>query len=55
MMNEPKALQEIHRIREEIYEETKHMTPAEHTRYVKEGARKLIEEYNLKLQYEKKK
>ncbi len=31
MSNEPKAMREIHEIREKIYEEIKHMTPKEKT------------------------
>jgi hypothetical protein len=48
MMNEPKSLKEIHEIREKIYEETKHMTPAERAEYAHSEAQKLIKEYNLK-------
>ena len=53
MKNEPKALQEIHKIREEIYEDTKNMTPAERTKHASEMAKKIINKYNLKIQYEK--
>ena len=53
MRNESKALQEIHKIREEIYEETKNMTPAERTAHAAEIAKKVIKKYNLKIQYEK--
>ncbi|MCL2798247.1 MAG: hypothetical protein FWD58_09390 [Firmicutes bacterium] len=33
MMNEPNAMQEIHAIREQIYEETKNMTSEEYSAY----------------------
>ena len=53
MMNKPKALKEIHDIREKIYEETKDMTPEEKVKYTHNEAQKLIKQYNLKVQYEK--
>jgi len=52
MMNEPKALKEIHDIREKIYEETKNMTSEERVKYVHYEAQKLIKQYNLKISYE---
>jgi hypothetical protein len=51
-MNEPKALKEIHIIREKIYEETKNMTPYERAAYANAQAQILINKYNLKLEYE---
>jgi hypothetical protein len=51
-MNEPKALKEIHIIREKIYEETKNMTPSERAAYANAQAQILINKYNLKLEYE---
>ena len=54
MMNEPKALKEIHDIREEIYEETKGMTSKERVEYTHCEAQKLIKQYNLKINYENK-
>jgi hypothetical protein len=48
MMHEPKALKEIHDIREKIYEETKNMTPAERAAHAHREAQKLIEQYKLK-------
>jgi hypothetical protein len=54
MMNESKPLKEIHMIREEIYEETKGMTPSERAVYANTQAQLLINRYNLKLEYENK-
>jgi hypothetical protein len=54
MMNESKSLKEIHMIREEIYEETKDMTPSERAVYANTQAQLLINKYNLKLEYEDK-
>jgi hypothetical protein len=51
-MNEPKALKEIHDIREKIYEETKNMTLKERVKYAHCEAQKLIKQYNLKINYE---
>jgi hypothetical protein len=55
MMNEPKALKEIHDIREKIYEETKSMTSEERVNHAHLEAQKLIKQYNLKINYENKK
>ena len=52
MKNEPKALKEIHDIREKIYEETKNMTPEERANHAHHEAQKLIKQYNLKISYE---
>ena len=54
MMNEPKALKEIHEIREKIYEETKNMTPAERAAHAHNEAQKLLEKYKLTRNYERK-
>jgi hypothetical protein len=54
MNHEPKALKEVHRIRAEIYEETKNMTPSERADYANAQAQLLIEKYKLKLEYENK-
>jgi hypothetical protein len=53
-MNESKSLKEIHNIREEIYEETKNMTPAERAQYANAQAQIIIKKYNLKIKYENK-
>jgi len=52
MTNEPRALKEIHVIREKIYEETKNMTIAERTKHTNDEAKKIINEYGLNVQYE---
>ena len=54
MMNEPKALKEIHEIREQIYEETKNMTPQERAAHAHNEAQKLIQQYHLKTRFEEK-
>ena len=54
MMNEPKALKEIHVIREKIYEETKNMTLEERVKHTHSEAQKLIKQYNLNIKYENK-
>ena len=52
MRDEPKALKEIHDIREKIYEETRNMNPEERAKHAHFEAQKLIEQYNLKITYE---
>ena len=49
MANEPKAMQEIHEIREAIYEDTKDMTPDERAARTRKDAQKLITKYGLKV------
>ena len=46
-MTEPRAMREIHEIREKIYEETKNMTPDEYAEY-SERRRKEVETNMLK-------
>ena len=46
--DEPESMKEIRRIREKQYEETKDMTPEEHTEYIRKKARKVMEEFGLK-------
>jgi hypothetical protein len=54
MRNEPKEEMEIDKIREEIYEETKDMNPAERASYANGQAQNLINEYGLNVEYENK-
>jgi len=54
MMNESKALKEIHDIREKIYEETKNLTSEERVNHAHSEAQKLIKQYGLKINYETK-
>ena len=49
MTNEPRAMKEIHEIRLQIYEETKHMTPEEQTDLTRREAQALIEKFDLKV------
>ena len=42
LANEPEALREVHAIRLKIRDETKEMTPAEHTAYFKGSAARLF-------------
>ena len=49
MTNEPRAMREIHEIREKLYEETKKMTPEEHTVWTHERSRALLEQYGIQL------
>ena len=48
MFREPKAMREIHKIQEKIYEEEKGMTSEQRLRRVKESARKVMEQYGIK-------
>ena len=50
-MNEPRAMKEIHDIRLQIYEETKHMTPEEQTELTRKEAQTLIDKFGLKIKY----
>ena len=49
MTNEPRAMKEIHEIREKIYEDTKHLTPEEQTELTRREAQALIEKHGLKI------
>jgi hypothetical protein len=42
IVDEPMALREIHAIRLRIHDETKDLTPEEHTAYFKEGAEQFL-------------
>ena len=46
-MNEPRAMKEIHDIRLQIYEDTKHMTPEEQTELTRKEAQALIDKFGL--------
>jgi len=50
MMNEPKAMKEIHEIREKIYEKTKNMTPSEYNAWVHKRSQALLDRYGIKLE-----
>ena len=51
MANEPRAMREIHEIREKIYEDTKHMTPEEQTEFTRREAQALIDKFGLKIKH----
>lgn len=46
---EPKAMREIHKIREEMYEEMRNMTTEERVRKIKREAEACKKEFGLKL------
>jgi hypothetical protein len=48
-MNEPRAMREIHEIRDRIYEETKGMTQAERAALTRREAQEMIDKYGLKV------
>jgi hypothetical protein len=47
IVNEPMPLREVHAIRLMLYDETKDMTPEEHTAYINRQTDKVIEQYGL--------
>jgi hypothetical protein len=47
--NEPRALREIHEIREQIFEETKNLSPEERAERRNKIGREIAERYNLKI------
>ena len=48
-MKEPKTMQELHKIRGELYNETKHLSLKEKMEYIHKEAEAVKKEYNLKL------
>ena len=48
MFKEPKAMREIHKIQEKLYEERKKLTSEQEIRLIKESARKMREKYSIK-------
>jgi biotin synthase-like enzyme len=48
-MKEPKTMRELHKIREELYNETKNLSPKEKMEYIHKEAEEVKKEYNLKL------
>lgn len=47
--NEPRALREVHEIREKIYEETKHLSSEERAVLTNKVGREAAEKYGLKI------
>jgi len=47
--NEPRVMKEIHDIRIQIYEETKHMTSEERVALVRREAQAMIDKHGLKV------
>jgi hypothetical protein len=47
--DEPRAMQEIHEIRERVYQKTKGLTPEQRAETTNRMARKLAEKYGLKI------
>jgi hypothetical protein len=50
MLNEPKAMREIHSIRVEIYEKIKDMSPEERTAYFIESTKETVDKYGIKVE-----
>jgi len=48
-MTESKTMQELHKIREKIYEEEKNLSIEERIKKTREESEKILREYNLKL------
>lgn len=48
MTNEPKAMSEIHTIREQIYEDTKGMTLKQRMAYTQNAVREMEEKHGVK-------
>jgi len=49
MINESKAMKEIHEIREGIYADTKNMTQEERAALTRKEAQEMIDKYELKV------
>jgi len=49
MSDESTIMRELYAVREQIYEETKHMTPAERAEHGRREAEAIIAKYNLKV------
>jgi hypothetical protein len=49
MADEPRAMREIHEIREQLAKETAHMTSEEHVAHVNNIAEELARKYGFKL------
>ena len=49
MRNEPNAMREIHKIREDFYLETKNMSQEERAALTRKEAREIIEKYGLEV------
>jgi hypothetical protein len=47
IIDEPMSLRYIHAVRFKIYEETKNMTPEEHTAYIKKKTDPIIKKFKL--------
>jgi len=47
-MKESKTMQELHKIREELYNKTKHLSLKEKMEYLHKEAEEIKREYNLK-------
>ena len=48
-IKESKALDEIYKIREQYYEETKHLSPQELIKKIRQDSEEVIKKYGLKL------
>ena len=48
-MTESKTMQELHKVREKIYEEEKNLTIEERIKKTREESEKILQEYNIKL------
>ena len=51
MIEEPKTMQELHKIQVEIHEEMKNLAPGERIKKINENAREFVKKHNLKLEF----